>query len=142
MGADMGDKQIPKILAVIPISDTVVVPRMHSKMRVDGELAKKLAEKVSHNTPFAITLTLREKTEAEMKPANLYTVGCLIYIESIQESDRGALVYFKSLQRIRAENLTATEDGLTAAYSFLPLTEDLDENSRKSVITSMAPTCM
>ncbi len=130
----MSDKQIPKILTVIPVSDTVIVPKMHSKMRVNEQMAKKLAEEVSHNNPFAITLTVREKTEAELRADNLYTVGCLVYIESIQESDGGALVYFKSLKRIRAENPTATEAGITAAYSFLPLTEDLDENSRKSVV--------
>ena len=130
----MSDKQIPKILPVIPVFDTVIVPQMHSKMRVNEQMAKKLAEKVSHDTPFAITLTVREKTEAEPKADNLYTVGCLVYIESIQESDGGALVYFKSLKRIRAENPVATEEGITTAYSFLPLTEDLDEKSRKSVM--------
>jgi len=130
----MNDKQIPKILTVVPVFDTVIVPQMHSKMRVNAQMAKKLAENVSHNTPFAITLTIREKTEADLKADNLYTVGCLVYIESIQESDGGALVYFKSLKRIRAANLITTEEEITAEYTFLPLTEDMDENSRKSVM--------
>ncbi|HEX7511294.1 MAG TPA: LON peptidase substrate-binding domain-containing protein, partial [Chitinivibrionales bacterium] len=130
----MSDRQIPKILTVIPVFDTVIVPQMYSKMRVNERMAKKLAEKVSQNIPFAITLTVREKTEAELRPDNFYTVGCLVYIESIQESDGGALVNFKSLKRIRTENLLVTEEGITSAYTFLPLTEDLDENSRKSVM--------
>lgn len=130
----MNDKQIPRELLVIPLFDTVIVPNMWSKIRVDAELEKRLNEVVRQETPFAITLTVRERTDAELTRDNLYTVGCLVHIESIEESDSGALVHFKALKRIRVESISSGELGITASYAFLPITEDLDAISRRSVV--------
>jgi ATP-dependent Lon protease len=130
----MSDRQIPEELTVIPLFDTVIVPQMQSKMRVNGPLEHKLKHMVSQNTPFAITLTAREKPETALSPENLYSVGCLVHIESIQESNGGALVNFTALKRIRTKNLTVADDDITATYSFLPITNDLDEKSRTSVM--------
>ncbi len=130
----MASKQIPKELMVIPIFDGVIVPWMKSKIGVGEELGKSLAEAITNDVPFALTLTSKEKADPKPNPKGFYTIGSLVQLESIQDADKGYLVHLKSVKRIRVENLRLDGSFLRSGYSFFPLNLDLDESGRESVM--------
>jgi ATP-dependent Lon protease len=130
----MASKQIPRELTVIPLFEGVIVPWMKSKIGVGEELGKSLAEAITNDVPFALTLTSKEKADPQPNPKGFYTVGSLVQLESIQEADNGYLVHLKSVKRIRVENLRLDGSFLRSGYTFFPLNLDLDESGRRSVM--------
>ena len=130
----MSTQTIPLELTVIPVSDAVIVPKMRSKIRVDEQLGKKLAESMAAEGPFALAVSLKKKENEPPQVDSFYPVGSLVHLESIQQSDTGYVVNLKSTSRIKLEDMTIHGGLITARYSFMPLTEDLDESSRPPVM--------
>ena len=130
----MSTQRIPPELTVIPVSAAVIVPKMRSKIRVDEQLGKKLAESMATEGPFALAVSLKKKESDPPRVDNFYTIGSLVHLESIQQSNTGYVVTLKSTSRIKLEDMTIHGGLITARYSFMPLTEDLDESSRSPVM--------
>jgi ATP-dependent Lon protease len=107
---------------------------MRSKIRVDEQLGKKLAESMAAEGPFALAVSLKKKGNEPPQVDNFYTVGSLVHLESIRQSNTGYVVNLKSTSRIKPEEMTIHGGLITARYSFMPLTEDLDESSRPPVM--------
>ncbi len=130
----MNSKQIPEELRVIPIYHTVIFPQMNTKIMVDENLGKELSEMVANDQHFIIALAVKEKNIQSLNSNSFYKVGNLVLIESIQESDKGKIVYIKSLKRIRYKNLSISDNSIKSQYSFLPLITDLDDSGRKDIL--------
>jgi len=131
----MENKNIAQELMVLPVFDTVMMPHMSTKLLIDQKQCKKLNDRIRSDQPFVIGLTVRSEVDkAQFQASSFYKVGTLIHLESVQQTDKGCLVYLKSLKRIQVDRMSFDEEGIYAKYTFLNEQADLDDASRKSMM--------
>ena len=130
----MKRKNIDRELMVLPVFDTVIMPHMATRLLVEPRYGEKLAELIRNDHPFAVTLTVKEGSdENDLNENSFYKTGALVYLESVQRSEKGFLVNIKSLDRIKVEEFKQNETVFNAIYNFENSDMDLDEKSQKSM---------
>ena len=134
-------KRIDKNLRVLPVSDTVIMCGMSTKVLVDDKIGSVLSTLIREGAPFVIGLTVKntEKID-EVDESCFYKVGTLIHMDSIQEADKGFLVHFRALKRIHVDSMSFSDEGITATYSFLKEQNDMDESGRAAMILYLIKT--
>jgi ATP-dependent Lon protease len=130
----MNTQELPKILKIIPISNTVIFPYMSSKCHVSGGIGDILNDQVKAKMPFALALAVKEENGSMAKPDDFCTTGTLVAIESVQKADRGYVFQLKALRRIIAGAIVPAGEAFESDYSFAPYVKDLDAESQKSMV--------
>ena len=128
-------------MIIIPLHDTVLFPKMKTKIKIDGKTGNLLFSQMKNGKGPALGLTVKEDhSEEQLIPDSFYRIGTLLRIESILAGDKGFVVDLTSLERIETKEIYPYEGGFRAEYSSFPDTDDLDENSSAEMIDFLKKT--
>lgn len=123
-------------LFIIPLDDIVMFPDVKSKIKIDKTIGDHLDKLKKNGSFFSLALTMRENTSKLSLPENqFYSVGNLVKLESLQQSEKGYVAVLHSLEKVEISN-TRKEDGyLIAEYIPLYSIDDLDKKSHTEMIS-------
>lgn len=119
---------------VIPISNTVLLPGVVSKLRTSSlseEQIKALEDENTANIALPMKQNFGQKT---LKEEDFYRIGVSFQIEEIEQTDRGLQLTIKTIERIESKNLYIEDELILTDYDVSPDDMDVSEKSQEEMM--------
>jgi ATP-dependent Lon protease len=121
--------EIPKVLPVLPLKETVVFPDSMSPLAIGQERSVKLVEDVVSGDRIVALVTVRNPEADPPGWDDLYEVGTAALVQKMMRVPDGTLrILVQGLRRIRVENHAGEDPYLVAEVAEVP---DVIEESRE-----------
>lgn len=121
---------------VIPLFETVVYPKSRTKLlanKITGELL--LDQMKDAEFAYAVGLTVKSgKKASDLSKDDLYEIGNLLKITSVQPSDNGYVIGARAVQRVEVASLSQQDGVFFGRYEPAPDLPDLDEDMQADII--------
>jgi ATP-dependent Lon protease len=113
-GAGTGE-QLPAVLPVLPLRNTVLFPTLVKPMAATTERARRVVDDALARDHLLVTVAARDAESEEPSPGDLYEMGCVIRIVRVLKADDGSQrLWVQGLRRVRIVEYVETEPYLRA----------------------------
>ncbi len=128
-------QEIPEILPILPLRETVVFPETVTPLAVGQERSVKLVDEVLHQDKMLGLATIRDKEVETAGPDDIYDVGTAAVIHKMLKVPDGSLrILVQGIKRIRISEYTQSEPYLAARVDVLEdkveMTKEVEALSR------------
>jgi len=115
--------EIPEVLPILPLKDTVIYPYTAAPLAVGQERSLRLIEHVVAGNRLVGLVAVKDSNAERGEPENSYTVGSLARIDQVLRIPDGTVrLLVRGLQRIRVKEYVEREPFLTAHVEEMPET--------------------
>ncbi|MBI2898460.1 MAG: endopeptidase La [Deltaproteobacteria bacterium] len=116
---------VPDVLPVLPLRETVVYPMMVAPIVVGQERSVKLVHEAIASNRLAALVTQKSVERRPAQPEDLYSIGTMATIhEIVRAPDKTMRVAVQGLERIRIAGWVRTEPYLVARIERMPELEE------------------
>ena len=131
--------ELPDVLPLLPLSDTVVFPFVIVPLSVGPDRGALAIDRALSGDRLVLLVSQRDPDEEEPGPGDFHAVGTVAMIMRMLKLPDGRLrILVQGVQRVRIESVTPGEDGLQARIA--PLDEsstDISELEAKALLRSV-----
>jgi len=120
-------------LFIVPLDDIVMFPEVRTKIKIDKATGKLLED--LRKTGPVFTLALTAKGNPSLSENQFYSVGNLVKLETLQQSEDGFVAVLHSMEEVEVRNIKQENGHLSAEYLPLMVVNDLDEKSHTEMIS-------
>jgi ATP-dependent Lon protease len=121
-GPPAGQVELPDVLPVLPLRNTVLFPALVTPMVATTERAKQLIEHVAAGDRLLVAVAARDAEVESPGPDDVYRVGTAVRVlRMVQNADGGQRIWVQGLRRVKIEEFQQTDPYLTARISVPPL---------------------
>jgi len=114
-GTPGSGEQLPAVLPVLPLRNTVLFPTLVKPMAATTERARRVVDDALARDHLLVTVAARETESEEPSPEDLYEIGCVIRIVRVLKADDGSQrLWVQGLRRVRIAEYVETEPYLRA----------------------------
>jgi ATP-dependent Lon protease len=125
----ISSEEIPDIIPVLPLRETVVFPETVTPLAVGQERSVKLIDDVLHKDKMVALVTIKEPDVDKAMPKDVYQVGTAAIIHKMLKVPDGSLrILVQGVKRVKLSEFTQTDPYLVARVEVL---EDKIEMSKK-----------
>ncbi len=131
---------LPEIIAILPLKNTVVFPNSVLPLAVGRESSVKLIEDALASTKIIGVLTQRDPTIEHPSAQDVYTVGTVCRIARVTKTPNNALLlWVQGLQRFAVEMFTNEMPYLTAKIQLLEsiVEKDIETEALSKQVTAL-----
>ncbi|MCL6105827.1 MAG: endopeptidase La [Actinobacteria bacterium] len=119
------DQEIPGVVPILPLRDTVVFPETVTPLAVGQERSVKLIDDVLHKDKIIGLVSIKHKEVELAGPDDVYQIGTAAIIHKMLKVPDGSLrILVQGLKRIRITGFTQTEPYLVASAE--PLEDEVE----------------
>ncbi len=119
------DQEIPGVVPILPLRDTVVFPETVTPLAVGQERSVKLIDDVLHKDKIIGLVSIKHKEVELAGPDDVYQIGTAAIIHKMLKVPDGSLrILVQGLKRIRITGFTQTEPYLVASVE--PLEDEVE----------------
>lgn len=119
---------------VIPISNTVLLPGVESKLRTSSLTEEQIKALEDENTTN-IALPMKQNFGQKMiSEEDFYRIGVSFQINEIEQTERGLQLTIKTLDRIESKNLLIENEIILTDYEVCPDDMDVSEKSQEEMM--------
>lgn len=131
-----------KELLIIPLTDIVIYPTSTTKLLVDKQIgAVLLNEMENKEVTYAIGLTTKnEKDSDNLEPEDLYKIGNLFHVKSVQSAEEEYVIAVKSVQKVQVSSLYLEDKCFYGLYENLCDINDIDDNVLAAIVYDLKQT--
>ena len=131
----MKEKHIKDELVIIAMLGHVLFKGIKSTIKIEKSEGKKISSRIKQDDNYAIALLLKEGCNYEnYREKDLYTVGSLVKVEKIVESNTTYDIDIEVLERIEVKNIQHEDEYYIGRYEMAPDIQDLDKNTQKQIL--------
>jgi ATP-dependent Lon protease len=123
----MDIQDVKKELSIIDIPDMVLLPGRELVVRVSQKVGNRLFNGTAKDDYFGIALGKQGD--------DYYTIGSLVKVNSIKNVKGKFELSIDVLERVEVIDFISTEEGMRATYETQPDLDDLDDKSKKEIIS-------
>lgn len=118
--------QLPGVLPVLPLRDTVVLPHAVAPLGVGQDRSVRLVDAVmATDERLLVVVRQRDAAQQPAGPADCAAIGVVAVIHQLRRADGGGMhVLVQGLERVRIVQFTETEPFLVARVERAPETDD------------------
>ncbi|MBN7773602.1 endopeptidase La [Clostridium aminobutyricum] len=120
---------------VIPISNTVLLPGVVSKLRISSLSEEQLtALEDEHTVNIALPMKQNFGQQA-LKEEDFYRIGVSFQVNEIEEIERGFQLTIKTIERIESKTLYIEDELIFTDYDVCPDADDINEKSLEEMLS-------
>lgn len=120
---------------IIPVFKAVIFPGMETKLKVESSLAAKLETLQASGDSFAIAVSVRQGvSKYEVSRESFYSVGTLLSIEALEESEKGTILTVRGIDAVRLESIEREDKLFYTKYEPVAIENDLSAHEENSLI--------
>ena len=126
---------------IIPIFKTVIFPGAETRVRVDALLGDKIKNRARSDKNGVIALSIKEGAQKKgLQKEDFYSVGTLLEITSMEETEKGFLLNIKGLQKAAIKEITLEDKIFIADYDALHEEVDMSDVEKTALLTRIKET--
>lgn len=119
---------------VIPISNTVLLPGVESKLRTSSLTQEQIKALEDENTTN-IALPMKQNFGQKMiSEEDFYRIGVSFQINEIEQTEKGLQLTIKTIDRIESKNLLIENEIILTDYDVCPDDMDITEKSQEEMM--------
>lgn len=131
----MKDNQVKDELVIITMPGQVLFKGIKSTIKIKKSLGEKIYSRIKQDDNYAIALLLKEGCNFETyQEKDLYTIGSLVKIEQIVDSETTYDINVEVLDRVEVKNIGQEQGYYIGKYEMAPDIEDLDKNTQNQML--------
>ncbi len=128
------DQEIPGVVPILPLRDTVVFPETVTPLAVGQERSVKLIDDVLHKDKIVGLVSIKHKEVELAGPDDVYQVGTAAIIHKMLKVPDGSLrILVQGLKRIRITGFTQTDPFLVASVA--PLEDEVEKTKEVEALS-------
>ena len=121
------NKEIPEILPLLPVSDSVIFPRMIVPLVIDSDDQRHLPEESMAKDKLFVVSLAKNSAEDEGESDDIYRIGTLVQILKLSRSDDNLMVVVQGIARMEITEMVSRSPYLTARVKVL---DDIEQTGR------------
>ncbi len=131
---------VPKLLSVLPLKNTVLFPFLLSPLLVSSARSKRLIDRALLSPQrMLVTAAVRGPVTGSPGPDDVYRIGTLVRLtKMLTFPDESYRLLVQGLARVRIDEFDSTEPFLTAKITMLSETGDLDSVETTALVRSLS----
>jgi len=131
----MKDNHIKDELVIIAMLGHVLFKGIKSTIKIEKSEGKKISSRIKQDDNHAIALLLKEGCNYEnYREKDLYTVGSLVKVEKIVESNTTYDIDIEVLERVEIKNIQHEDEYYIGKYEMVPDIQDLEKHTQKQIL--------
>lgn len=121
-------------LYVVANTNAVIFPDVTGSVLVDETFYRLLKKYRDEDNGRLINVMAEKHANGVTSIDDIHQFGTLVEILTLRKTDRGYLVTFDAISRVRIESLVKDEKGLIAEYEEVSLNDDLKNNEKTDML--------
>jgi len=132
-------KDYSKEKIVIPLFETVILPKTRSRLSIDKKTGENLlAEIEKSGSTWAVGLSVKSGTDnPELTEDDFEKTGSLLKISSVQPSDEGYTINSEAVKRVKAEDIHKKDGDYYTDFRISDDLRDIDDDTEEKLLLAI-----